>query len=159
MTAGTISPWPLVRKGDQQHPVKTLQYLLRAHGHNLIVDGIFGPNTDAAVRAFQQQHGLAVDGIAGPQTLAALGISAETSSAPSDDAATILERIAECESGGDPTAVSADGRYYGKYQFSRATWRDLGGSGDPAAAPEAVQDAMAAKLLAQRGTTPWPVCG
>ena len=28
MTAATISPWPLVRKGDQQHPVKTLQYLL-----------------------------------------------------------------------------------------------------------------------------------
>jgi hypothetical protein len=34
MTTATISPWPLVRKGDQQHPIKTLQYLLRAHGHN-----------------------------------------------------------------------------------------------------------------------------
>jgi hypothetical protein len=42
MTTGTISPWPLVRKGDQQHPVKTLQYLLRARGHNVTVDGIFG---------------------------------------------------------------------------------------------------------------------
>jgi hypothetical protein len=29
MTAGTINPWPLTLKGDQQHPVKTLQYLLR----------------------------------------------------------------------------------------------------------------------------------
>jgi Transglycosylase-like domain len=70
-----------------------------------------------------------------------------------------LETIAACESGGDPTAVSADGQFRGKYQFSRATWRDLGGSGDPAAAPESVQDAIAAKLLAQRGTSPWPVCG
>jgi hypothetical protein len=43
MTAGTISPWRLVRKGDQQHPVKALQYLLRARGHNITVDGIFGP--------------------------------------------------------------------------------------------------------------------
>jgi peptidoglycan hydrolase-like protein with peptidoglycan-binding domain len=43
MTAGTISPWPLVRRGDQQHPVKTLQYLLRARGHNVTVDGIVGP--------------------------------------------------------------------------------------------------------------------
>jgi len=43
MTTATISPWPLVRQGDQQHPVKTLQYLLRARGHNLTVDGIFGP--------------------------------------------------------------------------------------------------------------------
>src|ERR671926_317275 len=70
--AGQISPWPLVRQGDQQHPVKTLQYLLRARGHNLTVDGIFGSNTDAAVRAFQQQKCLAVDGIVGPDTWSAL---------------------------------------------------------------------------------------
>jgi peptidoglycan hydrolase-like protein with peptidoglycan-binding domain len=54
MSVGTVSPWPLIRKGDQQHPVKTLQHLLRARGHNVAVDGILGPNTDAAVRAFQQ---------------------------------------------------------------------------------------------------------
>jgi peptidoglycan hydrolase-like protein with peptidoglycan-binding domain len=71
----TISPWPLVRQGDQQHPVKTLQYLLRARGHNLTVDGIFGPQTAAAVRAFQQQKGLAVDGIVGPSTWSALIIT------------------------------------------------------------------------------------
>jgi hypothetical protein len=35
----------------------------------------------------------------------------------------------------------------------------MGGTGDPAKAPESVQDAMAAKLLAQRGASPWPVCG
>jgi peptidoglycan hydrolase-like protein with peptidoglycan-binding domain len=77
MTTGTISPWPLVRKGDQQHPVKTLQYLLRARGHNVTVDGIFGPNTDAAVRAFRQAlrrdiPSVAVDGIVGPVTWRAL---------------------------------------------------------------------------------------
>jgi hypothetical protein len=64
----SISPFPLVRKGDQNHPVKTLQYLLRARDHTVTVDGIFGPKTDAAVRAFQQQKGLAVDGIVGPNT-------------------------------------------------------------------------------------------
>ena len=32
-------------------------------------------------------------------------------------------------------------------------------NGDPAAAPEAVQDQLAAKLQAQRGSSPWPVCG
>jgi peptidoglycan hydrolase-like protein with peptidoglycan-binding domain len=72
MTTAAISPWPLVREGDQQHPVQTLQYLLRARGHNLTVDGIFGPATAAAVRAFQQQEGLAVDGIVGPVTWQAL---------------------------------------------------------------------------------------
>jgi peptidoglycan hydrolase-like protein with peptidoglycan-binding domain len=72
MSIGTLSPFPLVRKGDRDHPVKALQYLLRARGHGLAVDGIFGPDTDAAVRAFQQQHGLAVDGVVGPKTGAAV---------------------------------------------------------------------------------------
>jgi murein L,D-transpeptidase YcbB/YkuD len=75
MTTAAISPWPLVREGDQEHPVQTLQYLLRARGHNVTVDGIFGPVTAAAVRAFQQQEGLAVDGIVGPATWSALIIT------------------------------------------------------------------------------------
>jgi hypothetical protein len=70
-----------------------------------------------------------------------------------------LEAIASCESGGDPTAVSADGTYRGKYQFDAGTWASVGGSGDPAAAPEAEQDYRAALLYAQSGTSPWPNCG
>jgi peptidoglycan hydrolase-like protein with peptidoglycan-binding domain len=80
MTTSTISPWPFVREGNQHHPVETLQYLLRAHGHSLTVDGIFGPKTDAAVRAFQQQKGLAVDGIVGPATWSALIITVKQGS-------------------------------------------------------------------------------
>lgn len=71
----------------------------------------------------------------------------------------ILKRIARCESGGDPTAVSAGGTYRGKYQFDRGTWRSMGGSGDPAQASEAEQDRRALKLYRAAGTTPWPVCG
>ncbi len=71
----------------------------------------------------------------------------------------ILDKIAECESGGDPTAVSANGSFRGKYQFDLATWRTVGGTGDPAAASEEEQDQRAAILLRQRGTAPWPVCG
>jgi len=70
-----------------------------------------------------------------------------------------LESIASCESGGDPTAVSADGTYRGKYQFDTGTWASMGGSGDPAAAPEAEQDMRAAMLYSQSGSSPWPVCG
>jgi len=70
-----------------------------------------------------------------------------------------LESIAACESGGDPTAVSSDGSYRGKYQFHPSTWEAVGGSGDPAAAPEDEQDYRAALLYSQSGSSPWPVCG
>jgi Transglycosylase-like domain len=70
-----------------------------------------------------------------------------------------LQAIAACESGGDPSAVGGGGAYRGKYQFDYQTWASVGGTGDPAAAPESEQDQRAAALYAQSGTTPWPVCG
>lgn len=70
-----------------------------------------------------------------------------------------LEAIASCESGDDPTAVSADGTYRGKYQFDYGTWESVGGHGDPAQAPAAEQDYRAALLYARSGSSPWPVCG
>jgi peptidoglycan hydrolase-like protein with peptidoglycan-binding domain len=127
--------------------------------------GSFSAATARAVRSFQRNNGLTVDGIVGPQTAGALGLaSGSEPSAPkavtaSGGGGTTLAKIARCESGGDPTAISPNGRYRGKYQFSRATWRAMGGSGDPAAAPEAEQDQRAAALLAAQGTAPWPACG
>jgi peptidoglycan hydrolase-like protein with peptidoglycan-binding domain len=70
--ADSLGPWPSVSKGATEHPVRTLQHLLRARGHPVVVDGIFGPKTDQAVRAFQQSKSLAVDGIVGPRTWSAL---------------------------------------------------------------------------------------
>jgi Transglycosylase-like domain len=70
-----------------------------------------------------------------------------------------LQAIAQCESGGDPSAVGGGGQFRGKYQFTYATWAAVGGSGDPAAAPEAEQDRRAAQLYASSGAGQWPVCG
>ena len=70
----------------------------------------------------------------------------------------VLKKIAQCESGGDPRAVSPDGQYRGKYQFSRPTWRSVGGHGDPAKASEYEQDKRALKLYKREGTAPWPNC-
>jgi hypothetical protein len=129
--------------------------------------GNFGSATRRAVRSFQRKNGLIVDGIVGPQTLSALGLAPRQSDPDSDGVSKggsgsapsgTLQKIAQCESGGNPQAVSKNGRYRGKYQFDRATWRAMGGSGDPAAAPEAEQDRIAAKLLRQRGTGSWPSC-
>ena len=70
-----------------------------------------------------------------------------------------LEAIAACESGGNPSAVSSNGMYHGKYQFSVETWAAMGGSGLPSRAPEAEQDMRAAMLYAQSGPGQWPTCG
>jgi peptidoglycan hydrolase-like protein with peptidoglycan-binding domain len=71
-----LQPWPLSREGDKAHPVPSLQYHLRARGHIVTVDGDFGPQTDAAVRAYQKEKKLAVDGIVGSQTWQALVVTA-----------------------------------------------------------------------------------
>ena len=132
-------------------------------------DGVLGPRSRAALKRWQRRNGVKADGRIGASTLAKMGIS---SSGASDSAAperrpspaqtrgvkALLERIAQCESGGDPKAISPDGRYRGKYQFARATWESLGGEGDPADAPEAEQDRMAAALMERQGPSAWPTC-
>jgi hypothetical protein len=81
------------------------------------------------------------------------------SSLPAGVSPATLAAIGACESGSDPTAVSSDGTYRGKYQFDYGTWESVGGSGDPAEASEQEQDYRAALLYAQSGSSPWPVCG
>lgn len=67
--------------------------------------------------------------------------------------------LARCESGGDPRAVSRTGRFRGLYQFSRSTWRSVGGVGDPAAHSRDSQTAHAWTLYQRDGRAPWPECG
>jgi|tagenome__1003787_1003787.scaffolds.fasta_scaffold20712471_1 hypothetical protein len=69
-----------------------------------------------------------------------------------------LASIRACESGGNYSTNTGNG-FYGAYQFDQQTWNSVGGSGNPAAASPAEQDKRAAMLMAQRGSSPWPVCG
>ena len=66
--------------------------------------------------------------------------------------------LAQCESGGRPSAVSASGKYRGMYQFSQTTWNGVGGSGDPAAASVEEQTMRAQMLYARSGAGQWG-CG
>jgi peptidoglycan hydrolase-like protein with peptidoglycan-binding domain len=65
-----------VRQGSQGDAVRAVQeefqFRTGEPGQGLQVDGIFGPNTDAAVRGFQQALQITVDGIVGPVTWRAL---------------------------------------------------------------------------------------
>ena len=65
--------------------------------------------------------------------------------------------LARCESGGNPRAVNPAG-YYGLYQFSVATWRTVGGSGNPINASPGEQ-LYRAKLLYKRGGAGQWGCG
>lgn len=58
-------------RGDD---VRALQKALAALGVSIRTDGIFGAQTESAVKRFQKKNGLTVDGIIGPATRAALGI-------------------------------------------------------------------------------------
>ena len=62
----------LLRKGDRGDDVKLLQHRLNLLGWQLTEDGIWGVQTDSAVRGYQYRAGLTVDGIVGAKTRAAL---------------------------------------------------------------------------------------
>ena len=148
----------VVKRGDRGTAVRQVQSAL-----GIAVDGVFGAQTEQAVKRFQKRKGIAVDGVVGPETRDALGLEpfARSSVKRGSTGAKlprILRQIAECESGGNPRAVSPGGQYRGKYQFSLETWHNLGGDGDPVDASEAEQDRIALKLYRRSGTAPWPNC-
>ncbi|HEX6352575.1 peptidoglycan-binding protein [Actinophytocola sp.] len=67
-SAATPPAWPVVGTTATGPEVRTVQYLLRERGSQIAADGINGPQTVAAIKAFQSANGLNNDGIAGPLT-------------------------------------------------------------------------------------------
>lgn len=75
-----MTDWPTVKTGSTGQLVRDVQALLNAHGASLVVDGLYGPKSLAAVQHFQAEHHVANsvhadgtgDGQAGPRTILAL---------------------------------------------------------------------------------------
>lgn len=72
-----VKRYPTLKRGARgdfghQAAVERLQTLLNRAGDHVHVDGVFGAETESAVRHFQRRHNLRVDGQAGPKTLAAI---------------------------------------------------------------------------------------
>ena len=91
---------PTLRRGSTGDMVEELQALLNAiYGANLDVDGVFGTNTELAVKAFQKAKSLTADGVVGPKTWAALGIkqteSTSTDSSTESSAKAIWDTLIE----------------------------------------------------------------
>jgi len=76
----------VLKEGSSGPAVKALQRRLKDKGFDPgLIDGAFGPGTEAAVIAFQRSERLAPDGIAGPRTLARLAGAPEASDDPLHD--------------------------------------------------------------------------
>jgi N-acetylmuramoyl-L-alanine amidase len=90
------------KKGSSGSVVTQIQQKLSQWGYySGTVDGVYGSQTEKAVRQFQRKNGLTVDGVAGKQTLAAMGISDTASTGQSNDAA-LLARLISAEARGEP---------------------------------------------------------
>lgn len=96
----------LSKYGSRGDEVRTIQDKLKRWGYYKgNIDGIYGSQTQAAVRWFQSKNGLAVDGIAGKNTLAAMGImnsSNNSSNSTNSNDLNLLARLVHGEARGEP---------------------------------------------------------
>lgn len=91
-------------KGDTYANIAAVQKRLKELGYyKIAVDGIWGPKTLAAVKAFQRDYGLTVDGIVGTWTERSLGITLSSSGGGySSSDRDLLARCVYAEARGEP---------------------------------------------------------
>lgn len=88
--------------------------------------------------------------------VALVGTTLVVAAAPAaaDPSASAWRQLRMCESSNN-YSIDTGNDHYGAYQFDLATWRSVGGSGNPAQASPAEQDARALILYRERGWQPW----
>ena len=91
--------------------------------------------------------------------LFALGLQCLALSAGADPSSAQWLALRKCESSDNYSVVSANGLYYGAYQFNVSTWQSVGGFGLPTQASHADQDYRALYLYRMRGWQPWTCAG
>ena len=96
------------KNGSRGEEVRKIQTKLKNWGYyNGSVDGVYGWQTESAVRSFQKKNGLTVDGIAGTKTLNAMGIYSSSSggsasASPNEANIELLARVINGEARGEP---------------------------------------------------------
>ncbi len=103
-----VNVFAVSKPGSRGEEVKKIQTKLKNWGYySGSVDGVYGWQTESAVRSFQKKNGLTVDGIAGTKTLNAMGISSSASSSgqtasPNEANIELLARVINGEARGEP---------------------------------------------------------
>lgn len=99
------SSYTLSKLGSTGDEVKKVQNKLKELGYYKgSVDGIYGSNTQAAVKAFQRNCGITADGVAGPKTLLYLGLGSSSSSGSNvypDSEIELLAKVISAEARGE----------------------------------------------------------
>jgi peptidoglycan hydrolase-like protein with peptidoglycan-binding domain len=112
-TAPALQPWPVLRQGANSDwprvSVRSLQYLLAAHGAKLPADGVFGQRTRLAVVAFQRARHLTANGVVGAATWRALLVTLRLGSA--GPAVRAVQDQANFRNGRNGHSLTVDGRY------------------------------------------------
>lgn len=138
--------WPLEQEGSTGENVRSVQYLLNDHGSAVAVDGDFGSQTGAAVRAFQASHGLSADGIVGSQTWPALIV--QVSAGASGDAVRAVQSQVHSRSGW----LTIDGILGAETESAiRFFQEDIGLSVDGVVGPDTWNALVSGYLRAQGG--------
>ncbi|NYJ34290.1 resuscitation-promoting factor [Nocardiopsis aegyptia] len=131
-------------------------------------DGLREVTTATVLRGGEEvEHRLSEEVVTAPvDGLVLVGTKAEEAGTPpaggGEAAGLNWSALAQCESGGDPTAVNSAGGYYGLYQFSTASWQSVGGTGLPSEAGAGEQTQRAQQLYNAVGgnwQSQWPHCG
>ena len=111
--APQLQPWPVLKQGANSGwprvTVRSLQYLLVAHGAKLPVDGVFGHQTRLAVVAFERAHHLTADGVVRAATWRALLVTLKTGS--TGPAVRAVQDQANFRNGRNGHSLAVDGRY------------------------------------------------
>ncbi len=107
LLAACINAFAVSKSGSRGEEVKKIQTKLKNWGYYTgSIDGIYGWQTENAVRSFQKKNGLKVDGVAGTQTLNAMGIftssGSSSSSSPNEANIELLARVINGEARGEP---------------------------------------------------------
>ncbi len=118
--------------GDEGRQVQLLQQALG----NVTVDGVFGPETEAAVEKLQASRGLTVDGIVGPATSAAL----RSGTAFASNLSTVIPGASSA--GSSKASSSSEGSGEEESATEESSTGAAAGEGSPAGAVKRLQAAL-----------------
>lgn len=95
-----------LKNGSRGEEVKTLQSALNKNGYNLTIDGVFGKNTETAVKDYQKKNNLSIDGVVGAKTWTMLGF--HTSETPVSGGRKINMLIVHCSASREGKEVTSE---------------------------------------------------